>query len=126
MEITREQILKLKNAYISNKDVLRQISRNTRNVEESFEQGWNNALEYVFDALNISQSEYEEVRFERLTAAEFRNLSPGDMAYIKIGEDYSVCEIESHPKINYDADEPDWEVETSIAWSDMDSLYKLV
>ena len=63
MIITNEQIILLKDAYESNKEDLRNLERYIRegwitddgciDVTESFEQGYNNALEWVFNVLGI-------------------------------------------------------------------------
>lgn len=63
MKITNEQIRLLKDAYESNKEDLRNLEKYIRengitddgctDVTESFEQGYNNALEWVFNVLDI-------------------------------------------------------------------------
>lgn len=63
MKITNEQIAKLKDSYESNKEDLRNLRNHIKeygmtddglsDVTESFEQGWNNAMEYVFITLGI-------------------------------------------------------------------------
>ena len=63
MEITKEQIGKLKGTYEANKEDLRELEKCIReygvtgdgcsDATESFEQGYNNALEYVFGVLGI-------------------------------------------------------------------------
>ena len=63
MKITSEQILKLINAYGSNRVTLEELeeyieengitAEGLSDVTESFEQGWNNAMEFVFDVLGI-------------------------------------------------------------------------
>ena len=63
MEITKEQIELLKGDYEANKEELKQVeedieafgetSDGVSEVEASFEQGYNNALEYVFHILGI-------------------------------------------------------------------------
>lgn len=62
-EITREQIKELKEGYEINKEDLKNLEEYIKengmtddglcDVTESFEQGWNNALEFVFRVLNI-------------------------------------------------------------------------
>lgn len=64
MEITKEQIEKLKGSYEANKEDLKEVRRyinkydildnGVSEVEETFEQGYNNALEYVFRVLGIN------------------------------------------------------------------------
>jgi hypothetical protein len=64
MEITKEQIEKLKSTYEGNKEELKQLEEEIAryditdsgisDVTESFEQGYNNALEYVFRVLGIN------------------------------------------------------------------------
>ena len=61
MNITKEQIAKLKDAYEGNKEELKYIEDYIRergatddglmDATESFEQGYNNALEFVFKVL---------------------------------------------------------------------------
>ena len=63
MKITNEQITKLINAYNSNMEILIDLenwieengcsSEGLSDATESFEQGWNNAMEYVFMVLGI-------------------------------------------------------------------------
>lgn len=64
MSITKEQFEKMKNSYESNKEDLKNV-RNYINrhgctddglsdANESFEQGWNNAMEFVFATLGVS------------------------------------------------------------------------
>ena len=63
MNITKEQITKLKDAYEGNKEELKYVedyiekygmtSDGLNDATESFEQGYNNALEFVFKVLGI-------------------------------------------------------------------------
>lgn len=63
MNITKEQVEKLKESYESNKEDLKGLKRYIRkygmtddglaDATESFEQGWNNALEFVFRILEL-------------------------------------------------------------------------
>ena len=63
MNITNEQIAKLKESYESNKEDLKGLKRYIRkygmtddgitDVTESFEQGYNNAFELVFRVLEL-------------------------------------------------------------------------
>ena len=63
MIITNEQIRLLEDAYASNKEDLRNLERYIQengitddgctDATESFEQGYNNALEWVFNVLGI-------------------------------------------------------------------------
>ena len=63
MKITNEQIAKLKDSYENNKGDLRELRNYIRengmtddglsDATESFEQGWNNAMEYVFLTLGV-------------------------------------------------------------------------
>lgn len=63
MNITNEQIAALKEDYEDNKANLKLLeefieengmtSEGLTDVTESFEQGWNNAMEFVFSVLNI-------------------------------------------------------------------------
>lgn len=64
-----EIIEKLKNAYESNKEDLRQVKRDIKDcgtldngvsdVEDTFEMGYNNAMEYVFSTLGIKFKPYD-------------------------------------------------------------------
>ena len=64
-----ETIAKLKDAYEGNKESLRQVKRDIKsfgtldngisNVEETFEMGYNNALEYVFKTLGVEFKPYD-------------------------------------------------------------------
>lgn len=63
MNITKEQIAKLKDTYEGNKVFLREIEEyieeygmtddGLTDATESFEQGYNNALEFVFRVLGV-------------------------------------------------------------------------
>ena len=63
MKITREQIMKLKESYESNKVTLEELEEYIQengitddglsDATESFAQGWNNAMEFVFEILGI-------------------------------------------------------------------------
>ena len=63
MKITNEQIKELRESYAVNKVALRELeeyideegmtSEGLIDVTESFEQGWNNAMEFVFSKLGI-------------------------------------------------------------------------
>ncbi len=64
MEITEAQIQKLINTFEANKEDLKEIRiainrgeyDSDVSISETFEQGYNNALEYVFDTLGIEVS----------------------------------------------------------------------
>ena len=63
MKITSKQIEELKESYKDNKVSLEELEEyieengitdeGLTDVTESFEQGWNNAMEFVFSVLNI-------------------------------------------------------------------------
>lgn len=67
MTLTKEQIDKMKELYNSNKEALVKVKNYIReygctddgvtDATESFEQGYNNALEYVFEILGIKDYE---------------------------------------------------------------------
>ena len=67
MTLTKEQIDKMKELYNSNKEELVKVKNYIReygctddgvtDATESFEQGYNNALEYVFEVLGIKDYE---------------------------------------------------------------------
>ena len=79
MNITNEQIAKLKDAYESNKETLREVEEyieeygmtddGLTDATESFEQGWNNALEFVFRVLE-DNGEEEIMKYEMKVAIE--------------------------------------------------------
>ena len=63
MNITKKQIAKLKENYEGNKEALKDLEEyieeygmtddGLTDATESFEQGWNNALEFVFRILGV-------------------------------------------------------------------------
>lgn len=62
--------------------------------------------------------------FTRITEREFHSLTPGDTVYVKSGSSYLQAEVVDRPYYNEDANEPDWEVETTHGSCDQYSLYK--
>lgn len=86
MNITNEQIAKLKDAYESNKEELKYIEDYIRkwgvtdegltDATESFEQGWNNALEFVFRVLE-ENGEEEFMSYEMKVTIEDPNTKYG-------------------------------------------------
>ena len=57
------------------------------------------------------------------TEEEFHKLKAGDVVYIKANGHTFQGKVLNKPIWNSDADEPDWEVETTNGWSDIYSLY---
>lgn len=66
-----------------------------------------------------------DVSMRRLTPLEFYALKEGDKVFVRIHDTLVESEVMNRPFYNSDADEPDWEVETSNGFCDIDSLYKL-
>lgn len=64
-----------------------------------------------------------DVDMRMLTLTEFHALKEGDKAFVRIHDTLVESEIINKPFYNSDADEPDWEVETSNGFCDMYSLY---
>jgi hypothetical protein len=63
------------------------------------------------------------VHLRIITEEEFHNLKQGDVVYLKICGHTFQTTVVNKPFWNSDADEPDWEVETTDGFSDMYSLY---
>ena len=63
------------------------------------------------------------INLRMITEEEFHNLKVGDIVYIKANGYTCQGKVLNKPIWNSDADEPDWEVETTNGWSDMYSLY---
>ena len=86
MNITKEQIAKLKDAYESNKETLREVEEyieeygmtddGLTDATESFEQGYNNALEFVFRVLE-ENGEEEIMGYEMKVIIEDPNTEEG-------------------------------------------------
>lgn len=53
MDITKGQIRILRDSYESNKEDLKMLEGNEVDISESFERGYNNALEFVFRILGV-------------------------------------------------------------------------
>lgn len=86
MNITKEQIAKLKDAYEDNKMQLKEVEEHIEeygmtddgltDATESFEQGWNNALEFVFRILE-SNGEENFMRYTMNVTIEDPNTKDG-------------------------------------------------
>lgn len=63
------------------------------------------------------------INLRMITEEEFHNLKVGDIVYIKASGYTFQGKVLNKPIWNSDADEPDWEVETTNGWIDMYSLY---
>lgn len=60
--VTEENVKKIKDAYKSNKDEIQEMNQHEndkRIIDDSFEMGYNNALEFVMDLLSIQYQELE-------------------------------------------------------------------
>lgn len=66
-----------------------------------------------------------DVDMRMLTLTEFHALKKGDKVFVRVHDTLVESEIMNKPFYNSDADEPDWEVETSNGFCDIYSLYKL-
>ncbi len=66
-----------------------------------------------------------DVDMERLTLTEFINLKKDDIVFVQFHDTLIKSTILNKPFWNSDADEPDYEVETSNGFCDIYSLYKL-
>lgn len=67
-----------------------------------------------------------DVDMRLLTLTEFHALKKGDKVFVRIHDTLVESEIMNKPFYNSDADEPDWEVETSNGFCDIYSLYKII
>lgn len=63
------------------------------------------------------------INIRSITHKEFSKLKTGDVIFVKIGSRLYKSEVLSAPFYNFDADEPDWEVETTNGYCDEYSLY---
>lgn len=112
MIITVERVKKLKEAYQSNKEDLKDLEQYIKengitddgitDVTNSFEQGYNNALEYVFDVLDIKPLTVEELKldtdyeFECNMSEEYKDneMDEWGCAFVwlnDIGVEYNFC-----------------------------------
>lgn len=66
-----------------------------------------------------------DVDMKMLTLTEFYALKKGDKIFVRIHDTLVESKVLNKPFYNSDADEPDWEVETSNGFCDIHSLYKL-
>ena len=66
-----------------------------------------------------------DVDMRMLTLTEFFSLKKKDKVFVRIHDTLVKSEVMNKPFYNSDADEPDWEVETSNGFCDMYSVYKL-
>ena len=60
---------------------------------------------------------------QQITYNGFFALKPGDSVYIKCGGKFYLSKVIREPFFNHDAEEPDWEVETTNGFSDQYSVY---
>lgn len=62
------------------------------------------------------------INIRKITHEEFMNLKHGDIVFIRL--DHTCQGTVTRPAFyNYDADVPDWEVETTNGYCDEHSLY---
>ena len=61
-----------------------------------------------------------------LTLIEFHALKKGDKAFVRIHDTFVESEVINKPFYYSDADETNWEVETSNGFCDMYSLYNII
>ena len=59
----------------------------------------------------------------RITDDEFHKLKLNNTVYAKCGEHIYLSRVLQEPIFNFDADDPDWEIETNNGWFDVYSLY---
>ncbi len=59
----------------------------------------------------------------RITDDEFHKLKLNNTVYAKCGEHIYLSRVLQEPILNFDADDPDWEIETNNGWFDIYSLY---
>ena len=59
----------------------------------------------------------------RITDDEFHKLKLNNTVYAKCGEHIYLSRVLQEPIFNFDADDPDWEIETNNGWFDIYSLY---
>lgn len=62
-------------------------------------------------------------KIRHINHKEFRNLKHNDIVYVMIGNRYYQSRVVGSPFYNADADEPDWEVQTTNGFCDEYSLY---
>lgn len=63
------------------------------------------------------------INLRKITHKEFCDLKAGNIVYVKCGEHTFQSKVVSKPFYNADADDPDWEVETTNGFCDEYSLY---
>ena len=65
-------------------------------------------------------------KIRRINHKEFCNLKQDDIVYVMLGNRYYQSRVIGNPFCNVDADEPDWEVETTNGFCDEYSLYIVI
>ena len=60
---------------------------------------------------------------ERISREDFFKLKADDVVFLKIGNSFYKSRVTRKAFYNFDADEPDWEVETSNGFADVSSIY---
>lgn len=63
------------------------------------------------------------LNIRRISYKEFHELKCGDIVFVKCGTHTFKSKVIREAFYNYDANEPDWEVETTNGYCDMYSLY---
>lgn len=137
-EITMEQIEKLTEMYKANKESLMEVKNQIEefgytddgvtNVYESFEQGWNNAMEFMFEVLDIkykgtvkdlkARDDYE---FECSMTDEYKDMETDEWgcAFVwlgDIGAEYNFCIDDENCSAIYKA-----EIEDDLLCTDYDT-----
>ena len=59
----------------------------------------------------------------KISLTEFHSLKYGDTVFVKCGGQFYRSKVVRSPFYNADADQPDWEVETTNGFCDEYSLY---
>lgn len=63
------------------------------------------------------------VNLREITHKEFHNLKAGNIVYVNINGQTVKSKVVNEPFYNADADDPDWEVETTNGFCDEYSLW---
>lgn len=63
------------------------------------------------------------INIREITYKEFENLKAGDIVFVKCSGHTFMSTVIRPPFYNHDADEPDWEVETTNGFCDRYSLF---
>ena len=72
---------------------------------------------------NVELVDAKSKCFRNATFEEFKKLRKGNTVFVKCYDQYVKAIVEDNAFYNADADEPDWEVETSHGFVSIDSVY---